>query len=170
MYVKGLYRLRWSCAIQLVVIKGVPHIWSCSCHSVCCYFWFLFLYSLLLSPHPASSLSLCLSLLCSLYQFLCLTVLPPHLHRKRHRSCDSEEDQQLSPQAKRSGGGPSLLVSDLDSEVRLNGSFLSSLDHHTELDLPRFPLNVWWILSFGRGKLLLLRLCILFLRAYYRGL
>lgn len=36
--------------------------------------------------------------------------------RKRHRSCDSEEDQQLSPQAKRSGGGPSLLVSDLDSE------------------------------------------------------
>ncbi|KAM8729779.1 protein FAM104A-like [Acanthopagrus latus] len=37
-------------------------------------------------------------------------------NRKRHRSCDSEEDQQLSPQAKRSGGGPSLLVSDLDSE------------------------------------------------------
>ncbi|XP_070707781.1 protein VCF1 [Pempheris klunzingeri] len=36
--------------------------------------------------------------------------------RKRHRSCDSEEDQQLSPQAKRSGGGSSLLVSDLDSE------------------------------------------------------
>ncbi|XP_020503813.1 protein VCF1 [Labrus bergylta] len=36
--------------------------------------------------------------------------------RKRHRSCDSEEDQQLSPQAKKSGGGPSLLVSDLDSE------------------------------------------------------
>uniref|UniRef100_A0A3Q3EWM5 Uncharacterized protein n=1 Tax=Labrus bergylta TaxID=56723 RepID=A0A3Q3EWM5_9LABR len=30
------------------------------------------------------------------------------LHRKRHRSCDSEEDQQLSPQAKKSGGGPSL--------------------------------------------------------------
>ncbi|XP_026171758.1 protein FAM104A [Mastacembelus armatus] len=37
-------------------------------------------------------------------------------NRKRHRSCDSEEDRQLSPQAKRSGGGPSLLVSDLDSE------------------------------------------------------
>ncbi|XP_033975219.1 protein FAM104A-like [Trematomus bernacchii] len=36
--------------------------------------------------------------------------------RKRHRSCDSEEPQQLSPQAKKSGGGPSLLVSDLDSE------------------------------------------------------
>ncbi|XP_004562426.1 protein VCF1 [Maylandia zebra] len=36
--------------------------------------------------------------------------------RKRHHSCDSEEDQQLRPQAKRSGGGPSLLVSDLDSE------------------------------------------------------
>ncbi|KAG7226396.1 hypothetical protein INR49_013807, partial [Caranx melampygus] len=27
-------------------------------------------------------------------------------NRKRHRSCDSEEDQQLSPQAKRSGGVP----------------------------------------------------------------
>ncbi|XP_029312733.1 protein FAM104A [Cottoperca gobio] len=36
--------------------------------------------------------------------------------RKRHRSSDREEDPQLSPQAKRSGGGPSLLVSDLDSE------------------------------------------------------
>uniref|UniRef100_A0A3Q1EKC6 Uncharacterized protein n=1 Tax=Acanthochromis polyacanthus TaxID=80966 RepID=A0A3Q1EKC6_9TELE len=31
------------------------------------------------------------------------------LHRKRHHSCDSEEDQQLRPQAKRSGGDPSLL-------------------------------------------------------------
>lgn len=37
-------------------------------------------------------------------------------NRKRHRSCDSEEDQQLSPQAKRTGSGPCLLVSDLDSE------------------------------------------------------
>ncbi|XP_077406178.1 uncharacterized protein LOC144038015 [Vanacampus margaritifer] len=37
-------------------------------------------------------------------------------NRKRHRSSDSEENQQLSPQAKRSGGGPCLLVSDLDSE------------------------------------------------------
>ncbi|AWP17457.1 FAM104 domain containing protein [Scophthalmus maximus] len=37
-------------------------------------------------------------------------------NRKRHRCCDNEEDQQLRPQAKRSGGGPSLLVSDLDSE------------------------------------------------------
>lgn len=37
--------------------------------------------------------------------------------RKRHRSCGSEEEQQqLSPQAKRLGGGPSLLVTDLDSE------------------------------------------------------
>ncbi|XP_068439532.1 protein VCF1 [Clinocottus analis] len=36
--------------------------------------------------------------------------------RKRHRSCGTEEDQQLSSQAKRSGGGPSLLLSDLDSE------------------------------------------------------
>ncbi|XP_068161881.1 protein VCF1 [Antennarius striatus] len=36
--------------------------------------------------------------------------------RKRYRSCDSDEDQQLIPQAKRSGGGPSLLVSDVDSE------------------------------------------------------
>ncbi|MEQ2233633.1 hypothetical protein ILYODFUR_023804 [Ilyodon furcidens] len=35
--------------------------------------------------------------------------------RKRHRSSDSV-DQQLPPQAKRSGGGPCLLVSDLDSE------------------------------------------------------
>uniref|UniRef100_A0A3B4WF06 Uncharacterized protein n=1 Tax=Seriola lalandi dorsalis TaxID=1841481 RepID=A0A3B4WF06_SERLL len=53
-----------------------------------------------------------------LYRRLCLTIPPSIsvLHRKRHRSCDSEEDQQLSPQAKRSGGGPSLLVSDLDSE------------------------------------------------------
>ncbi|TKS90008.1 protein FAM104A [Larimichthys crocea] len=42
--------------------------------------------------------------------------------RKRHRSCDSEEDQQLSSQAKRSGGGPSLLVSDLDSESSSNDS------------------------------------------------
>uniref|UniRef100_A0A672F9M4 Uncharacterized protein n=1 Tax=Salarias fasciatus TaxID=181472 RepID=A0A672F9M4_SALFA len=41
---------------------------------------------------------------------------------KRHRSCDSEEDQQLTPQAKRSGGGPCLLVSDLDSEVRPSDS------------------------------------------------
>uniref|UniRef100_A0A3Q3Q7K9 Uncharacterized protein n=1 Tax=Monopterus albus TaxID=43700 RepID=A0A3Q3Q7K9_MONAL len=30
------------------------------------------------------------------------------LHRKRRRSCDSEKDRQLSPQAKRSGRGPSL--------------------------------------------------------------
>lgn len=37
-------------------------------------------------------------------------------NRKRHRSCDSEEDQQLSPQAKRTGSGPCLLVSDVDSE------------------------------------------------------
>ncbi|XP_072230032.1 protein VCF1 [Leuresthes tenuis] len=37
-------------------------------------------------------------------------------NRKRHHSCDSEEDQQLRPQAKRSGVGPCLLVSDLDSE------------------------------------------------------
>lgn len=43
-------------------------------------------------------------------------------NRKRHRSCDSEEDQQLSPQAKRSGGGPCLLVSDLDSESSSNDS------------------------------------------------
>ncbi|XP_017273751.1 protein FAM104A-like [Kryptolebias marmoratus] len=37
-------------------------------------------------------------------------------NRKRHRSCDSVEDQQLIPQTKRSGGGPCLLESDLDSE------------------------------------------------------
>ncbi|XP_057681809.1 protein FAM104A [Corythoichthys intestinalis] len=37
-------------------------------------------------------------------------------NRKRHRSSDSEENQQLSPQAKRSGRGPCLLVSDVDSE------------------------------------------------------
>ncbi|XP_008313376.1 protein FAM104A [Cynoglossus semilaevis] len=38
-------------------------------------------------------------------------------NRKRRRSCDSEEDQQqLSPQAKRSGASPCLIVSDLDSE------------------------------------------------------
>ncbi|XP_061912022.1 protein FAM104A [Entelurus aequoreus] len=37
-------------------------------------------------------------------------------NRKRLRSSDNEETQQLSPQAKRSGGGPCLLVSDLDSE------------------------------------------------------
>lgn len=43
-------------------------------------------------------------------------------NRKRHRSCDSEEDQQLSPQAKRSGSGPCLLVSDLDSESSSNDS------------------------------------------------
>ncbi|TNN04048.1 uncharacterized protein si:dkey-21c1.1 [Takifugu flavidus] len=36
--------------------------------------------------------------------------------RKRHHSCDSEEDQQLARQAKRSPTTPSLLVSDLDSE------------------------------------------------------
>lgn len=43
-------------------------------------------------------------------------------NRKRHRSCDSEEDQQLSPQAKRSSRGPSLLVSDVDSESSSNDS------------------------------------------------
>lgn len=37
-------------------------------------------------------------------------------NRKRHRSCDSVEEEQLIPQAKRSGGGPCLLVSDPDSE------------------------------------------------------
>lgn len=58
-------------------------------------------------PLPASFLSHNLSV-------PCIAVL----YRKRHHSCDSEEDQQLRPQAKRSGGGPSLLVSDLDSEVR----------------------------------------------------
>lgn len=36
--------------------------------------------------------------------------------RKRHRSCDSEEDQQLSHEAKKSRGGSSLLMPDLDSE------------------------------------------------------
>ncbi|XP_013769259.1 protein FAM104A isoform X1 [Pundamilia nyererei] len=56
-------------------------------------------------PLPASFLSHNLSV-------PCIAVL----YRKRHHSCDSEEDQQLRPQAKRSGGGPSLLVSDLDSE------------------------------------------------------
>lgn len=43
-------------------------------------------------------------------------------NRKRHRSCDSEDDQQLSPQAKRSGHGPSLLLSDVDSESSSNDS------------------------------------------------
>ncbi|CAL1599097.1 unnamed protein product [Knipowitschia caucasica] len=42
--------------------------------------------------------------------------------RKRHRSSDSEEDQQLSPQAKRLSCGPCLLVSDLDSESSSNDS------------------------------------------------
>ncbi|XP_034050607.1 protein FAM104A-like [Thalassophryne amazonica] len=37
--------------------------------------------------------------------------------RKRHRSCDSEDDQQLSPQAKKSSGGPCLLVSDLGRDA-----------------------------------------------------
>ncbi|KAM4527089.1 uncharacterized protein V3H82_001299 [Fundulus diaphanus] len=37
-------------------------------------------------------------------------------NRKRHGSCDSLEDQQLIPQAKRSAAAPCLLVSDLDSE------------------------------------------------------
>ncbi|XP_023196801.1 protein FAM104A-like [Xiphophorus maculatus] len=37
-------------------------------------------------------------------------------NRKRRRSGESAEDQQLNPQPKRSGGGPCLLVSDLDSE------------------------------------------------------
>ncbi|XP_028331402.1 protein FAM104A [Gouania willdenowi] len=37
--------------------------------------------------------------------------------RKRHHSCDSEEEQQqLMPRAKRFGRGPCLHVSDLDSE------------------------------------------------------
>ncbi|XP_061565243.1 protein FAM104A [Cololabis saira] len=36
--------------------------------------------------------------------------------RKRHRSCEGEEDPKLRPQAKRSGRGPCLLVSDVDSE------------------------------------------------------
>ncbi|KAF7657513.1 hypothetical protein LDENG_00026300 [Lucifuga dentata] len=38
-------------------------------------------------------------------------------NRKRRRSCDSEEDQRLNPQAKRSGGCPSPLVSDLGRDV-----------------------------------------------------
>ncbi|XP_071782810.1 protein VCF1 [Centroberyx gerrardi] len=38
-------------------------------------------------------------------------------NRKRRRSCDSEEGQQLNPQAKRSGGGPNLLVSDPGRDV-----------------------------------------------------
>ncbi|XP_058476739.1 protein FAM104A [Solea solea] len=37
-------------------------------------------------------------------------------NRKRRCSCDSEEVQQLSPQAKRLTRGPSPPVSDLDSE------------------------------------------------------
>ncbi|XP_022042580.2 protein FAM104A isoform X1 [Acanthochromis polyacanthus] len=65
--------------------------------------------SLSLSPlHPASFMSHTLSV-SSIFAI-------SDLHRKRHHSCDSEEDQQLRPQAKRSGGDPSLLVSDLDSE------------------------------------------------------
>ncbi|KAM9837357.1 uncharacterized protein ACBR49_018061 [Aulostomus maculatus] len=54
-------------------------------------------------------------------------------NRKRHHSCDSEEDQQLSPQAKRSGGGPCLLVSDLDSES-------SSSDSSNGLSSPEGPM------------------------------
>ncbi|KAF7204768.1 protein VCF1 [Nothobranchius furzeri] len=50
-------------------------------------------------------------------------------NRKRHRSCDSVEDQQLIPQAKRLGGGPCLLVSDLDSES-------SSSDSSTGISSP----------------------------------
>uniref|UniRef100_A0A8C7ZCF7 F104A protein n=1 Tax=Oryzias sinensis TaxID=183150 RepID=A0A8C7ZCF7_9TELE len=46
--------------------------------------------------------------------------------RKRHRSCDSEDDQQLTPQAKRSGSGPSLLLSDLDSESSSSDSIHSN--------------------------------------------
>ncbi|XP_054877097.1 protein FAM104A [Poeciliopsis prolifica] len=37
-------------------------------------------------------------------------------NRKRRRSGDGAEEQQLNPQAKRSGADPCLLVSDLDSE------------------------------------------------------
>ncbi|KAF6728382.1 Protein FAM104A [Oryzias melastigma] len=43
--------------------------------------------------------------------------------RKRQRSCDSEDDQQ---QAKRSGSGPSLLLSDLDSESSSSDSIHSN--------------------------------------------
>lgn len=120
---------------------GVPHVWSCNCLSVRCYFWFLFMISLFLHsvsppPPPASfsshSFTLMFSLLSSPLTKLCVPSISD-LHRKRHRSCDSEEDQQLSPQAKRSGGGPSLLVSDLDSEVRLTWCFRSSLDHRTDI-------------------------------------
>uniref|UniRef100_A0A3P9IG82 Uncharacterized protein n=1 Tax=Oryzias latipes TaxID=8090 RepID=A0A3P9IG82_ORYLA len=73
---------------------------SCNCLSI---FGSSFLFLILCHPHPPASVFV-IQLI-----YLC--------QRKRHRSCDSEDDQQLTPQAKRSGSGPSLLLSDLDSEV-----------------------------------------------------
>uniref|UniRef100_A0A1A8VIC0 Uncharacterized protein n=2 Tax=Nothobranchius furzeri TaxID=105023 RepID=A0A1A8VIC0_NOTFU len=58
-------------------------------------------------------------------------------NRKRHRSCDSVEDQQLIPQAKRLGGGPCLLVSDLDSEVTPR-FFIVIYKHYTDVFLQCF--------------------------------
>ncbi|XP_013879514.1 protein FAM104A [Austrofundulus limnaeus] len=55
-------------------------------------------------------------------------------NRKRHCSCDSIEDQQLIPQAKRSGRGPCPLESDLDSESSSSDSSngVSSPERATE--------------------------------------
>lgn len=118
---------------------GEPRVWLYNCLSVSCYFWFLLMSSSSPSSHALSFLWPITPASLSCHPCLTLTCTPHRSfqmsdsRRKRHRSCDSEEDQQLSPQAKRlGGGGPSLLVSDLDSEVCATLWLRSSGDHsHT---------------------------------------
>lgn len=139
---------------------GVPHAWSCNWVCVCCYFWSplsgTLPFSAQSSTTPLSSpppLHRCCHTISFTYMFTTHYNTLIFLHffsffslRKRHRSCDSEEDQQLSPQAKRSGGGPSLLVSDLDSEVRLNWLivFLRSFKSITQEQVYPLHQTVWW--------------------------
>lgn len=110
------------CLINLREVMRAPHACSRSCSwaaifgsSPC----FLLLILCILRPtsppphhffHAASS--------CHIYvNSILYWQYSVFLSRKRHHSCDSEEDQQLALQAKRSATTPSLLVSDLDSEV-----------------------------------------------------
>ena len=63
------------------------------------------------------------------------------LHRKRRRVGDNEEEQQLNPQAKRSGGSHDTLVSDLGRDVWDSEVILSQLSSPLTScsNFPRLP-------------------------------
>lgn len=118
----SLLQPRWRCFNPHVM--RLLHAWLCDCLWVSCYFWWLLMLFLkllilcILRPTCPPPHCFCQSLSSHFYEpHPTITVFLPTFCRKRHHSCDSEEDQRLTHQAKRAERTPSLLVSDLDSEV-----------------------------------------------------